>query len=145
MDALAAGLSRLNSLFEENSKMERISLSLKDETTEIKTLIGQSQMELRKLLLKPENEESIVNTVEIVKKLNRKIFTPTKSVRINSTRSDGSNVTRNKGSTAGIVNFSLRFNFLIHLPELKGSTTSSNHSRRNDFYSFCVQLFHRRG
>ena len=73
----------------ENSFLESLRASLKDEiTSEIKTLLAESQREMLKLL-KPETRGSIrENTEEEVEEETRNFYTPTKSVRISSTQND---------------------------------------------------------
>ena len=63
--------------------------SLKEEiTSEIKNLLIESQKEMLKLL-KPETRGIIKeNTEEEVEEDTRSFYTPTKSVRINSTQND---------------------------------------------------------
>ena len=71
--------------------------SLKEEiTSEIKTLLIESQKEMLKLL-KPETRGIIrENTGEEVEEETRSFYTPTKSVRISSTQNDPL-VCRNNG------------------------------------------------
>ena len=73
----------------ENSFLESLRASLKDEiTSEIKALLAESQREMLKLL-KPETRgSSKENTEEEVEEESRNFYTPTKSVRISSTQND---------------------------------------------------------
>ena len=88
-DDEVAGPSRPKSSRIENSLFESLRTSLKEEiTSEIKNLLIESQKEMLKLL-KPETREIIRgNTEEEVEEDTRSFYTPTKSVRINSTQND---------------------------------------------------------
>ena len=88
-DVDVSGPSRPKSPRIENSFLESLRASLKDEiTSEIKTLLAESQREMLKLL-KPETRGSIrENTEEEVEEETRNFYTPTKSVRISSTQND---------------------------------------------------------
>ena len=94
-DDEVAGPSRPKSPRVENSFLESLRASLKEEiTSEIKNLLIESQKEMLKLL-KPETRGSIrENTEEEVEEETRSFCTPTKSVRISSTRNDP-NISRN--------------------------------------------------
>ena len=94
-DVEVAGPSKANSPRNENSLLENLRASLKEEiTSEIKKLLIESQKEMLKLL-KPETRESARdNYDEETKNETRSFYTWTKSVRINSTQND-SNVCRN--------------------------------------------------
>ena len=88
-DDEVAGPSNSKSPRIENSFLESLRASLKEEiTSEIKNLLVESQKELLKLL-KPEIRGSIrENTEEEVEEETRNFYTPTKSVRISSTQND---------------------------------------------------------
>ena len=88
-DANVAGPSRPKSLRIEGSFLESLRVSLKEEiTSEIKNLLVESQKEMLKLL-KPETRETIKgNTEEETENETRSFYTPTKSVRINSTQNN---------------------------------------------------------
>ena len=88
-DDEVAGPSRPKSSRIENSLFESLRTSLKEEiTSEIKNLLIESQKEMLKLL-KPETREIIRgNTEEEVEEDTRSFYTPTKSVRINSTQNN---------------------------------------------------------
>ena len=88
-DDVVAGPSRPKSPRIENSLLESLRASLKEEITlEIKTLLIESQKEMLKLL-KPETKGIIrENTEEEVEEETRSFYTPTKSVRISSTQND---------------------------------------------------------
>ena len=94
-DDEVAGPSRPKSPRIENSLLESLRASLKEEiTSEIKNLLVESQKEILKLL-KPEIRGSIrENTEEEVGEETRSFYTPTKSVRISSTQNDP-NISRN--------------------------------------------------
>ena len=80
----------------ENSLLENLRASLKEEiTSEIKNLLIESQEEMLELL-KPKTKENIRdNFDEETENESRSFYTPTKSVRINSTQNDP-NISRNK-------------------------------------------------
>ena len=88
-DDEVAGPSNSKSPRIENSLLESLRASLKEEiTSEIKNLLVESQKEMLKLL-KPETRGSIrENTEEEVEEETRNFYTPTKSVRISSTQND---------------------------------------------------------
>ena len=88
-DVGVSGPSRPKSPRIENSFLESLRASLREEiTSEIKTLLAESQREMLKLL-KPETRGSIrENTEEGVEEETRNFHTPTKSVRISSTQND---------------------------------------------------------
>ena len=88
-DVDVSGPSRPKSPRIENSFLESLRASLKDEiTSEIKNLLAESQREMLKLL-KPETRGSIrENTEEEAEEETRNFYTPTKSVRISSTQND---------------------------------------------------------
>ena len=88
-DDEVAGPSRPKSPRIENSLLESLRASLKEEITlEIKTLLIESQKEMLKLL-KPETKGIVrENTEEEVEEETRSFYTPTKSVRISSVQND---------------------------------------------------------
>ena len=90
-----AGPSRPKSPRVENSLLESLRMSLKEEiTSEIKNLLAESQREMLKLL-KPETRGNTrENTEEEVEEETRNFYTPTKSMRISSTQKDP-NISRN--------------------------------------------------
>ena len=94
-DVEVAGPSKPKSPRIENSLLESLRASLKEEiTSEIKNLLIESQKEMLKLL-KPETKESARDNVdEEAENETRSFYTPTKSVRINSTQND-TNTCRN--------------------------------------------------
>ena len=91
-----AGPSKPKSPRVENSFLESIRSSLKEEITpEIKTLLLESQKEMLKLL-KPETRENIRDHVsQELENETRSFYTPTKTVRINSTQNEDQNIIRN--------------------------------------------------
>ena len=95
-DDEVAGPSNSKSPRIENSLLESLRASLKEEiTSEIKNLLVESQKEMLKLL-KPETRGNIrENTEEEVEEETRNFYTPTKSVRISSTQNDPS-ISRNR-------------------------------------------------
>ena len=88
-DDEVAGPSKPKSPRIENSLLESLRASLKEEiTSEIKNLLIESQKEMLKLL-KPETRGIIrENTEEEIEEETRRFYTPTKSVRISSTQND---------------------------------------------------------
>ena len=88
-DDEVAGPSKPKSPRIENSLLESLRASLKEEiTSEIKNLLIESQKEMLKLL-KPETRGIIrENTEEEIEEETRSFYTPTKSVRISSTQND---------------------------------------------------------
>ena len=93
-----AGPSKPKSPRVENSFLESIRSSPKEEiSSEIKTLLLESQKEMLKLL-KPETRENIKDHVsEELENETRSFYTPTKTVRINSTQNEDQNIIRNSG------------------------------------------------
>ena len=96
-DVEVAGPPRSKSPRIENSFLENLRASLKEEvTSEIKNLLIESQKEMLKLL-KPETRENARDNInEDTENETRSFYTPTKSVRINSTQNDDPDVCRNK-------------------------------------------------
>ena len=94
-DDEVAGPSKPKSPRIENSLLESLRASLKEEiTSEIKNFLVESQKKMLKLL-KPETRGNIrENTEEEVEEETRSFYTPTKSVRISSTQNDP-NISRN--------------------------------------------------
>ena len=88
-DVEVAGPSRPKAPCVENSLLESLRASLKEEiTSEIKNLLVESQREMLKLL-KPETRGNIRDNIDDeAENETRSFYTPTKSVRINSTRND---------------------------------------------------------
>ena len=97
-DVELAGPSRPKSPRVENSLLESLRSSLKEEiTSEIKTLLLESQKELLKLL-KPETRENIRYLASgEPENETRSFYTPTKTVRINFTQNEDPDVIRNTG------------------------------------------------
>ena len=81
-----AGPSRPKSPRIENSSLESLRASLKEEiTSEIKNLLLESQREMLKLLRSETGENVRNNTIDETENETRSFHTPTKIVRINST------------------------------------------------------------
>ena len=95
-DVSCAGPSKPKSPRIESSLLESLRASLKEEiTSEIKNLLIESQKEMVKLL-KPETRENIRENVEEgMENETRCFYTPTRSVRINSTQND-QDISRNR-------------------------------------------------
>ena len=96
-DVSIAGPSKPKSPWIEGSLLESLRASSKEEiTSEIKNLLVESQREMLKLL-KPETRENVrENVEEETENETRSFYTPTKSVRFNSTQNNDTNVSRNK-------------------------------------------------
>ena len=101
----AAGPSRPKSPRIEGSLLESLSASLKEEiTSEIKNLLVESQKEMLRLL-KPETRENVrENAEEETENETRSFYTPTKSVRINSTQNNDTNISRDSHRIFSRVN-----------------------------------------
>ena len=97
-DIDVAGPSSPKSPRIENSSLESLRASLKEENaSEIKILLPESQREMLKLLRSETGENVRNNTVDETEKETRSFHTPTKIVRINSTQNNDpdTNVSRN--------------------------------------------------
>ena len=94
-DVEVAGPSRPKSPRIENSLLENLRASLKEEiTSEIKNLLIESQKEMLELL-RPKTRDNVRdNFDEETENETRNFYIPTKSVRINSTQNDP-NICRN--------------------------------------------------
>ena len=91
-----AGPSRPKSPRVENSFLESIRSSLKEEiTSEIKALLLESQKEMLKLLKSETKENARDETSEGLGDETRNLYTPTKTVRINSTQNEDLSIIRN--------------------------------------------------
>ena len=91
-----AGPSRPKSPRVENSILESIRSSLKEEiTSEIKTLLLESQKEMLKLLRSETRENVRDHVPEELENETRSFYTPTKTVRINSTQNEDHSIIRN--------------------------------------------------
>ena len=88
-DVSSAGPSKPKSPRNENSLLESLRASLKEEITSgIKNLLIESQKEMMKLL-KPETRENVRENVEEgMENETRSFYTPTRSIRISSTQND---------------------------------------------------------
>ena len=102
-DSNVAGPSKPKSPRVENSFLESLRASLKEEiTSEIKNLLAESQREMLKLL-KPETRENVrINIDDETENETRSFYTPTKSVRITSTQNNDTNSSRNM--VTGVLN-----------------------------------------
>ena len=95
-DVDEAGPSKSKSPRVENSLLESLRSSF-EITSEIKALLLESQKEMLKLL-NPETRENVRDhTVEGSENETRSFYTPTKSVRINSTQNNDPYLSRNIG------------------------------------------------
>ena len=92
-----AGPSRPKSPRVENSFLESIRSSLKEEiTSEIRALLLESQKEMLKLLRYETKENARDEASEELGNETRNLYTPTKTVRINSTQNEDHSIIRNK-------------------------------------------------
>ena len=88
-DVEVAGPSRPKSPRIENSLLEDLRASLKEEiTSEIKNPLIESQKEMSELLRPKTRENARINFDEETENETRNLYTPTKSDRINSTQND---------------------------------------------------------
>ena len=88
-DVSATGPSSANSLRIENSVLESLCASLREEiTSEVKALLMQSQKEMVKLLNSKTGESVREEDENDLENQTRSFYTPTKSVRINSTHNN---------------------------------------------------------
>ena len=97
-DVVVAGPSKPKSPRVENSVLESLKVSLKEEiTSEIKSLLVESQREMLKLLRSETGENVRNSTIDETENETRSFHTPTKTVRINSTSNHDSDtyVSRN--------------------------------------------------
>ena len=98
-DVVVAGSSKPKSPRVENSVLESLRVSLKKEiTSEIKSLLKESQRVTLKLLRTETGENVRYSTIDETENETRSFHTPTKTVRINSTSNHDSDmyVSRNK-------------------------------------------------
>ena len=98
-DIEVAGPSRPKSLRIENSSLESLRASLKEEiTSENKNFLLESQREMLKLLRSETGENVRNNTVDETENETRSFLTPTEIVRINSTQNNDpdTNVSHNE-------------------------------------------------
>ena len=102
-DTSVVGPSKPKSPRVENSFLESLRASLKEEiTSEINNLLAESQREMLKLL-KPETRESVrINIDDETENETRSFYTPTKSVRITSTQNNDTNSSRNISHFVGL-------------------------------------------
>ena len=92
-----AGPSRPKSPRVENSFLERIRSSLKEEiTSEIRALLLESQKEMLKLLGSETKENARDEASEELGNETRNLYTPTKTVRINPTQNEDPSIIRNR-------------------------------------------------
>ena len=95
-DASVAGSSSAKSPRIENSVLEGLRTSLKEEiTSEIKGLLAESQKELLKLLKSKPNESIREQGDNALENEPREFFTPTRSVRISSILNNDPNISHN--------------------------------------------------
>ena len=80
----------------ENSLLESLRASLKDEITDIKSLLVEYQKKMLKLLKPKTGENTRENIEEETENETRRFYTPTRSVRINSTQNDYPNASGNR-------------------------------------------------
>ena len=100
-DGSSAGPSSAKSARVKNSLLESLRASLKEEiTSEIKNLLVESQKEMLRLLRSKTGENVRENADEEPEKETRSFYTPTKSVRINSTHNVDPSTSRNTRKTS---------------------------------------------
>ena len=103
-DVFIAGPSKPKSPRVENSVLESLRVSLKEEITfEIKSLLMESQREMLKLL-RSETEENVRNsTIDETENETRSFHTPTKTVRIDSTSNCDSDTYASRNMVTGVL------------------------------------------
>ena len=125
-DSNVAGPSKPKSPRVEDSFLESLRASLKEEiTSEIKNLLAESQREMLKLL-KPETRENVrINIDDETENETRSFYTPTKTVRITSTQNNDTNSSRNSDSKRAIAILAfLSKRALESISELNSSSSS---------------------
>ena len=97
----SAGPSRPKSPRVENSLLESMRSSLKEEiTSEVRAHLLESKKEMLKIL-RPETRENVRDrSSEELENETRSFYTPTKTVRINSTQNEDHSIIRNTSSTS---------------------------------------------
>ena len=95
-----------------NSVLESLRVSLKEEiTSEIKSLLMESQREMLKLL-RSETEENVRNsTTDETENETRSFHTPTKTVRINSTSNRDSDTYASRNSS--VIWYSVKWSICV--------------------------------
>ena len=103
-DVVVAGPSKPKSPRVENSVLESLTVSLKEEiTSEIKSLLMESQREMLKLL-RSETGENVRNSIiDETENKTRSFHTPTKTVRINSTSNHDSDTYVSRNMVTGVL------------------------------------------
>ena len=143
-DSNVAGPSKPKSPRVENSFLESLRASLKEEiTSEIKNLLAESQREMLKLL-KPETRENVrINIDDETENETRSFYTPTKSVRITSTQNNDTNSSRNMGSydvssseKCCLSVYKVPFRVLIRHCIIISKSCPSSPIRLSSFYGF---------
>ena len=129
-DVGIAGPSRSKLPRIENSLLESLRTSLKEETTsEIKNLLIESQKEMLELL-KPKTRENIRdNFDEETENETRNFCTPTKSVRLNSTQNDP-NIGRNTDICWNVVMIPMQW-VLMEFPHFCFTSVQTYYAHRS--------------
>ena len=111
-DVVIAGPPKPKSPRVENSVLESLRVSLKEEiTSEIKSLLMESQREMLKLL-RSETEENVRNsTTDETENETRSFHTPTKTVRINSTSNRDSDTYASRNSS--VIWYSVKWSISV--------------------------------
>ena len=103
-DVVVAGPSKPKSPRVENSVLESLRASLKEEiTSEIKSLLIESQREMLKLLRSETGENVRNSTIDETENETRSFHTPTKTVRINSTSNHDSDTYVSRHMVTGVI------------------------------------------
>ena len=124
-DASIAGPSRPKSPRIENSFLESLRASSKEEiTSENKSLLVESQREMLKLLKSKTGENVREKIEEETENETRIPYIPTKSARINSTQSEDTSVSLN--SVAGVLNDSTN---QPEIPKLRSQSEPASKER----------------
>ena len=99
-DVVVAGPSKPKSPRVKNSVLESLRVSLKEEiTSEIKSLLMESQREMLKLLRSETTENARNSTIDETENETRSFHTPTKTVRINFSSNDDSDTYGSRNSS----------------------------------------------
>ena len=115
-DTDVTGPSRPKSPRVENSSLESLRASLKEEiTSEIENLLLESQREMLKLLRSETGENVRNNTVDETENETRSFHTPTKLVRINSNQNNDPDTNVSRNSSVTIITLRREHSIILEL------------------------------
>ena len=119
-NAELAGPSKPKSPRVENGILESMRSSLKEEiTSEIKTLLLESQREMLKLLRSETRENVRDHVPEELENETRSFYTPTKTVRNNSTQNEDHSIIRNNKKAKKADNRAKNQNYILIVFSMK--------------------------